>query len=153
MKMIRILKFVTSLMAKKKSETIVLDNGSSRFWTSKELSGLRGFSENEEKNPNGNHFALICLVVAIPLFTWVFRAWFLEAEQGIHYEVSGRRSGIKQLLANGRSPVHFGNGNRCFGNTLYGLCHVQTLPNKSASKYILSNAIIKFILILFVKIL
>ena len=27
-------------------------------------------------------------------------AWLLEAEQGIHYEASGRRSGIKQLLAN-----------------------------------------------------
>ena len=86
---------------KEKSETIVLDNGSSRLDVVKELSGLRGFSENEEKESKWQPLLLNLLgVVAIPVFTWVFRGMALEAEQGIHYEASGRRSGIKQLLAN-----------------------------------------------------
>jgi hypothetical protein len=39
-------------------------------------------------------------VVVISIFTWIFRGMAIDAQNGEHYVASGRRSGLKQLLAN-----------------------------------------------------
>ncbi len=42
----------------------------------------------------------LIVVVAIPIFTWIFRNLAINSENGEHYVATGRRSGIKQLVAN-----------------------------------------------------
>ena len=39
-------------------------------------------------------------MLAIPVFTWVFRGMAIDAQNGEHYVATGRRRGSAQLFAN-----------------------------------------------------
>ena len=64
------------------------------------LADLKNFKKEVKEESKTKPLLLNLLgVVAIPLFTWVMRDMAIDAQHGIEYEASGRRSGLKNLLA------------------------------------------------------
>ncbi len=86
--------------AKAKKEHIQLAQLSLREPLVGELAALKNFSKEVTEESKTKPLLLNLLgVIAIPLFTWVFRDMAIDAQNGIAYEASGRRSGLKSLLA------------------------------------------------------
>lgn len=90
-----------SVEGKDKKETIVLEDNSMREEVVNTIATNKGFTKLEEQESKIKPLLFnLFWVIFIPILTWVCRGMALDAESGVHYEASGRRSGIKQLLAN-----------------------------------------------------
>ena len=86
---------------KTKKDVVLLKNVSSRESVVEEIASLKGFSKNIVDESKTKPLLLNLLVVlAIPIFTWVFRGMAVDAQNGEHYVATGRRSGSAQLFAN-----------------------------------------------------
>lgn len=86
---------------KTKSMGFKLNDNTSREKIVKEIADVRGFNKSVLSESKTQPLLLNLLAIAfIGLATWVSRGMAIDAQQGGHFETSGRRSGIKQLLVN-----------------------------------------------------
>ncbi|MCB0661658.1 MAG: hypothetical protein KDC24_02870 [Saprospiraceae bacterium] len=86
---------------KTKKETILLEEVESRNAVVDTLAAMKELTRTEEEESKTKPLLFNLLgVIAIPLFTWVFRGVAIDAQNGEHYVATGRRSGITQLVTN-----------------------------------------------------
>lgn len=86
---------------KTKKDTFLLANVSSREAVVSEIASLKQLNKTVAAESKTKPLLLnLFWVLVIPAATWIFRGMAIDAQTGGHYEASGRRSGLGQLLAN-----------------------------------------------------
>jgi len=86
---------------KTKKDIVLLKDVSSRDSVVEEIASLKGLSKNIVDESKTQPLLLnLIVVLAIPVFTWVFRGMAIDAQNGEHYVATGRRRGSAQLFAN-----------------------------------------------------
>lgn len=86
---------------KNKKESLTLDDPSMRNAIVNTIGEQLGLNKSVEEESKTQPLLLnLLFVVLIPIFTWVARNLAIDAQNGIEYEATGRRSGLKQLFAN-----------------------------------------------------
>ncbi|MEM6343898.1 MAG: hypothetical protein AAF927_08460 [Bacteroidota bacterium] len=90
---------------KEKSESVTLDDASLQEAIVSEIGQVNNLNRSVAEESKMQPLLLnILALVLIPVFTWVARGMAIDAQNGIEYQATGRRSGLKQLLA---SAVEF----------------------------------------------
>lgn len=84
-----------------KKDRVQLDDTSIRESLVSEIAETLNFNKNVSSESKTKPLLLNLLgVVIIPILTWVLREMAIDAQNGEHYVATGRRSGLKQLVAN-----------------------------------------------------
>ena len=84
-----------------KKDTVQLDDKSIRESLVSEIAEMNNLNKDVSSESKIKPLLLnLTGVVIISIFTWIFRGMAMDAQNGEHYVASGRRSGLKQLLAN-----------------------------------------------------
>lgn len=83
-----------------KKDAVQLKNTDLRTAVVDELASLKDFSKSVVEESRTKPLLLNLLgVICIPIFTWIFRGMAVDAQNGEEYVATGRRSGLKNLLA------------------------------------------------------
>ena len=86
---------------KVKKTSILLADVSLREPLLSEISKLKNFQKKTVNESKTKPLLLnIIAILSVAALTWAFRDMAIDAQNGIHYEASGRNSGLKQLIAN-----------------------------------------------------
>ena len=85
---------------KTKKQSITLDNVDQREPIVSSLASLKEFKKSVSEESKLQPLLLnLLVVVLIPAGTWIFRGMAIDAQNGEEYVATGRRSGLKNLLA------------------------------------------------------
>jgi len=93
------IKYIKSRKIKKKN--VFLEDKNMRKSVVSEIAKIKNFDKNISVESKTKHLLYNLLsVIIISIFTWVARGVAIDAQNGDHYVISGRRSGLKQLVIN-----------------------------------------------------
>ncbi len=85
---------------KTKKNTFSLSDASMRESLVEELASLKDLKKSIADESKTQPLLLnLAISIAIPIGTWIFRGMAIDAQNGEHYVATGRRSGLKNLLA------------------------------------------------------
>jgi hypothetical protein len=85
---------------KTKKNTFSLSDASMREPLVEELASLKDLKKSIADESKTQPLLLnLAISIAIPIGTWIFRGMAIDAQNGEHYVATGRRSGLKNLLA------------------------------------------------------
>ncbi len=83
-----------------KTLSVVPQDASERNSIAEALAGIKGFEPEQSEESKTKPLLLNLLYIAITVYvTWVGRQIAIDAEHGQHFVATGRKSGIKNLLA------------------------------------------------------
>ena len=83
-----------------KKDAIQLNDISIRESLVSDIASLKGLTKNESTESKIKPLLLnLIALVAVPIFTYVFRGMAIEAQNGEQYIATGTRRGSKQLIA------------------------------------------------------